>query len=52
MVKKRDGRKGPFVPEKIVVITIKSGAPPDVAGTIAWEIKRMPKEGITTQEIR
>ena len=52
MIKKRDGRKESFVPEKIVVSAIKSGAPPDVARTIAGEIERMAKEGITTMEIK
>ena len=52
MVKKRDGRKEPFVVEKIVVSAIKSGAPPDVARTIAGDIERMAKEGMTTQEIK
>jgi hypothetical protein len=52
MVKKRDGRKEPFVPEKIVVSAIKSGAPPDVGRAIAGDIERMAKEGITTQEIK
>ena len=52
MVKKRDGRKEPFVVEKIVVSAIKSGAPPEVARTVAGEIERMAKEGITTGEIK
>jgi transcriptional repressor NrdR len=52
MVKKRDGRKEQFVPEKIVVSAIKSGAPPDFARTIAQDIEHMAKEGITTPEIR
>ena len=40
-VKKRDGRKEQFVPEKIVVSAIKSGAPPDFARTIAHDIEHM-----------
>jgi transcriptional repressor NrdR len=52
MVKKRDGRKEPFVPEKIVVSAIKSGAPPDIARAITGDIERLAKEGITTQEIK
>ena len=52
MVKKRDGRKEVFIPEKIVVSAIKSGAPPDVARIIAQDIERTAKEGITTQEIK
>lgn len=52
MLKKRDGRKELFVPEKIVVSAIKSGVPPDVARTIAQDIEKMAKEGITTEEIK
>ena len=52
MVKKRDGRKEVFIPEKIVVSAIKSGAPPDVARMIAQDIERTAIEGITTQEIK
>lgn len=52
MVKKRDGRKELFIPEKIVVSAIKSGAPPDVARIIAEDIERTAKEGMTTQEIK
>lgn len=52
MVKKRDGRKEPFVVEKIVVSAVKSGAPPEVARTVAADIERMAKEEITTGEIK
>jgi transcriptional repressor NrdR len=52
MVKKRDGRKEPFVAEKIVVSAMKTGAPPEVARTIAHEIERNAKDGIATREIR
>jgi transcriptional regulator NrdR family protein len=34
-VVKRDGRREPFVPEKLVVSALKAGAPPDVARKIA-----------------
>lgn len=34
-VVKRDGRKEPFVPEKLVVSVLKAGAPPEVARKIA-----------------
>ncbi len=34
-VVKRDGRKEPFVPEKLVVSVLKTGAPPEVARKIA-----------------
>jgi hypothetical protein len=40
-IKKRDGRKEQFVPEKIVVSAIKSGAPPDFARTIAHDREHM-----------
>ena len=52
MVKKRDGRKEQFVPEKIVVSVIKTGAPADYAGTIAQDIEQSARDGITTQEIK
>jgi transcriptional repressor NrdR len=52
LVMKRDGRKEEFVPEKIVVSMIKSGAPADYARTIAQEILQSAKDGITTREIR
>jgi transcriptional repressor NrdR len=52
LVKKRDGRKEVFVPEKIVVSAIKSGAPADYARTIALDVERMVKDGTTTQEIK
>jgi transcriptional repressor NrdR len=52
MVKKRDGRKEQFVPEKIVVSMIKTGAPADYARTIAKDIERSASDGITTLEIR
>ena len=49
---KRDGRKEPFVPEKITVSAMKSGAPPDDARRIAQAIERDVREGTTTDEIR
>jgi len=52
MVKKRDGRKEPFVAEKIVVSAIKAGAPPDVARSIAREIELHAIEGVPAKEIR
>ncbi len=51
-VKKRDGRKEPFVTEKIVVSIIKTGAPPDLARTIAHEIERNATDGIATRDIK
>ncbi len=51
-VKKRDGRKEPFVAEKIVVSAIKTGAPPDVARTIAHGIEQSATDGISTKELK
>lgn len=52
MIKKRDGHKEPFIPEKIIVSAIKSGAPPDYARSIAQDIERSTKDGATTQEVK
>ena len=52
MVKKRDGRKELFVPEKIMVSALKSGSTPDYARTIALDIEKNAKDGVTTQEIK
>jgi transcriptional repressor NrdR len=52
LVKKRDGRKEQFVPEKIIVSMVKTGAPADFARTVAREIEQSTRDGVTTQEIR
>jgi len=52
MLKKRDGRKEPFIAEKIVVSATKSGAPPDLAREIAREIESDAADGISTKEIK
>lgn len=52
LIKKRDGRKEPFIPEKIIVSAIKSGSSPDYARTIAQDIERSTKDGAMTQEIK
>lgn len=39
IIKKRDGKKEQFIPEKIVVSSIKAGAPPEVAREIAKKIE-------------
>ena len=52
MIKKRDGRKEPFVPEKIIVSAMKTGANPEYARVIAGEIEKNIKDGATTQDIR
>jgi len=49
---KRDGRREPFVSEKIVVSTMKAGAPPDDARSIAQTIERDVQQGMKTDEIR
>ena len=51
-VTKRDGRTEPFVPEKIVVSMVKTGAPAPYARMIAHDIEKSAANGITTQEIR
>ena len=52
MIKKHDGRKEQFVPEKIVVSALKSGASPEYARTIAADREKSVKDGTTTQDIR
>lgn len=52
LVKKRDGRKEQFVPEKIAVSMMKTGAPADYARAVAQDIERSARDGITTQEIK
>ena len=52
MVKKRDGRTELFVPEKVIVSAVKTGAPIDFARTIAKDIEKIAKDGITTQDIK
>ncbi|KUG20987.1 hypothetical protein ASZ90_009269 [hydrocarbon metagenome] len=51
-VVKRDGRREAFVPEKVVVSAMKSGAPPEEARGVAGAIEREAHEGMTTEEIR
>ncbi|AGB03775.1 ATP cone domain-containing protein [Methanoregula formicica] len=51
-VTKRDGRKEPFVPEKIVVSMVKTGAPADYARKTAQDIAKDAVDSITTREIR
>ena len=51
-VMKTDKRKETFIPEKIVVSAIKSGATPEYARTIAANVGKMAKENITTGEIK
>ena len=49
---KKDGKKETFIKEKIVVSTIKSGAPLHIARNIADKIEKHPHEEIKTSEIR
>jgi len=51
-IKKRDGRKEIFIPEKVVVSAVKCGAKPEEARRIAKEIEAIVKDGTTTEEIR
>jgi len=51
-VTKKDGRKEPFIKEKIVVSVTKTGAPVDVAREIADTIEQQPDDTITTELIR
>jgi len=51
-VTKRDGRKEPFVPEKIVVSMVKTGAPADYARKAAQDIEKDAVDSITTRDIR
>jgi len=54
IVKKRDGKKEQFVPEKIIVSSIKAGAPPEVAREIAKniEVQLSDLNEMSTTELR
>ena len=49
---KKDGRKEPFIKEKIVVSAVKAGAPVEIARDIADKIEKHPEENIKTKWIR
>jgi transcriptional regulator NrdR family protein len=49
---KRDGKKEPFIKEKIVVSAVKTGASLDIARGIADKIEKHPEEEIRTAWIR
>ncbi len=51
-IKKRDGSTEEFIPEKIVVSCVKSGADLETAREISNEIKRNLKEKTDTEELR
>ena len=52
MIKKRDGRKEPFIPEKIVVSAMNSAHLLTLQERLPGDIERMAKEGMTTLEIK
>ena len=52
IVVKKDGREEEFIPEKIVVAAVKSGAKPEVARKISKDIEKIDKEKIESSEIR
>ena len=51
-VVKREGNEEPFIPEKIVVAAVKSGADPETARAIAQDIEQIDEEKIETSEIK
>jgi transcriptional repressor NrdR len=51
-VVKLDGRREPFVREKVTVSALKSGAPPEEARAIGEAIERIAYDGIPSGEIR
>jgi len=51
-VSKRDGRTEEFMPEKIVVSAVKSGASPEAAREIEGEVQQNARGTVSTQEIR
>ena len=51
-VTKRDGRVEEFIPEKIVVSAVKTGAPVDLARQIAKEVEKTSNDKTNTNEIK
>jgi transcriptional regulator NrdR family protein len=51
---KRDGKKEDFIPEKIVVSSLKAGAPPEVAREIAKKLEAqiVKMNEMSTAELR
>ncbi len=49
---KRDGRREPFIQEKVAVSAMKAGAPVENARAISREMERVVHDGMSTQEIR
>jgi transcriptional regulator NrdR family protein len=52
IVVKKDGRKEPFIKEKIVATAVKSGASVKIARNIADNIEKHPEDNIKTIWIR
>lgn len=51
-VVKADGRREPFVREKVTVSALKSGAPPEEARVIGEAVERIAYDGMPSGEIR
>ncbi|MFW9889417.1 MAG: ATP cone domain-containing protein [Candidatus Thorarchaeota archaeon] len=51
-VKKRDGSTEVFMPEKVVVSAVKSGAPYDTAKEIASSLSKRSESVLESREIR
>ncbi|WP_250987458.1 ATP cone domain-containing protein [Methanoculleus oceani] len=51
-VVKQDGRREPFVREKVTVSALKSGAPPEEARAIGEAVERAAYDGMPSGEIR
>ena len=49
---KKNGKKEPFIKEKIVVSAVKAGAPVEIARKIADKIEKHPEESIKTLWVR
>ena len=49
---KKNGKKEPFIKEKIVVSAVKTGAPLHIARGIAEKIEKHPEENIRTAWIK
>lgn len=49
---KVDGRREPFVREKVTVSALKSGAPPEEARAIGEAVERVAYDGMPSGEIR
>jgi len=45
---KKNGKKEPFIKEKIIVSAVKAGAPVEIARKIADKIEKHPEESIRT----